>query len=157
AASEAFYGGSLPLGDSEIASVLESVRVAGRAEQVPGNPATLLDGAHNEAAAIALRALLDDHFPGAPVVLLFGANRDKDIAAMLRGLRPRITATVFTEVSSPRAARIDALRSLGRAAGIRSEAVAAPAEALARARAVALEKKALLLVTGSLYLVGELR
>jgi folylpolyglutamate synthase/dihydropteroate synthase len=43
---------------------------------VAGTPRFLFDGAHNPAAAKALRAYLDE-FIDEPVVMIFGAMRDK--------------------------------------------------------------------------------
>lgn len=157
AACEAFFGGEIPLSDAEIVAAIEAVRISGRAEYFPGSPDVLLDGAHNPAAAIALRTVLDDHFPGRPVVLLFGANGDKDVTGMLKSLRPRASSAVFTRVASPRAASVDDLRKAARQAGIWCDAREDPAEALARARGFALERRSLLVVTGSFYLVGQLR
>ncbi len=157
AACEAFEGGEIPLSDRDIAETLARVRIAGRAEPCGTAPPTLLDGAHNPAAALALRSVLDDHYPGRPVVLLFGASGDKDVAGMLKSLRPRVAFAVLTRVASPRAASTDDLRAASRRAGIACDAREEPLEALERARAIALERGALLVVTGSFYLVGALR
>src|SRR5262245_29157028 len=49
----------------------------GRLERIPGKPAFLLDGSHNEAAMRALCETLKESFPdGAPVI--FGCMADKD-------------------------------------------------------------------------------
>jgi dihydrofolate synthase/folylpolyglutamate synthase len=157
AACEAFAGGDLPISDHEVVEALSSVRIPARAEFVPGIPPVLLDGAHNPAAAVALRAVLDDHFPGKPIVLLFGANADKDVAGMLKSLRPRAASAVLTRVASPRAAGVDDLRAAARRAGIWCDAREDSLPALARAREIAADRDALVVVTGSFYLVGQLR
>jgi len=134
----------------------------GRMHYVPGEPATLLDGAHNRASMERLLEALAAHFPNRRLAFVFGAAADKDVDGMLVVLagRPEGTAVVFTRTNNPRAAEPDDLTAryaeLGGGAVAAGDAAtaAAPAEAVRRAAGEA-GGDGLVVVCGSLYLVGE--
>lgn len=141
-----------------IRSAFAAARWPGRFELVPGEPVILLDGAHNPYSIEVLARSLGRIFPGRRIVALLAASRDKDQAGMLAALAPAVSQLVLTEASALRAAPAAALFALSR--GIvplrPAEVVAAPLDALSRARAIAAPGD-LVLVTGSLYLVGAVR
>jgi folylpolyglutamate synthase/dihydropteroate synthase len=132
---------------------LAGLRWPGRFEVV--ERAVVLDGAHNDASAQALAATLAD-CGGRPLHLVVGINRDKDARAVLRPLLP-LSARVWATraVGSPRALEPARLAGLCRRLGHPAAAVADVAEALRQARAA--EPAGLVVVTGSLALVGEAR
>ena len=128
-----------------------------RYERVPGRPPVILDGAHNDASAVALSRALRAERRGRPLVLVIGINTDKDARAVLRPLAPIAAAFVATRSSSPRAADpADVARAAVRAT--RRPVEVAPdigaALAIARVRAGA---AGLVCVTGSLALAGDAR
>ncbi|HYM82663.1 MAG TPA: hypothetical protein VEY67_00750, partial [Candidatus Dormibacteraeota bacterium] len=135
-----------------------------------GSVEVLLDGAHNEAGAVALAAALDDlrpHLAGgvakppAPLTLLMAVMADKDVAAMIRGLASadalRGARVICTTAASPRALPAEALadrwRQLGPAVGS-VEAIPRIEDGLEAALARAAGP---VVVAGSLYLVGDVR
>lgn len=132
-----------------------AVRWPGRLEEItlPRGERLLLDGAHNAEGAAALA----DHLAtaGLPFRLLFGVLADKDAAAMLASLGARAQSIVLTTVGVPRGRPAEELAALvpkGRTLTIEPD----PERALARG----LEKlgsETVLVVAGSLYLVGQLR
>jgi len=129
-----------------------ATRWPGRLQLVPGAPPTLLDGAHNASGAEALAAHLAAR--GAPKpVLVFGAMEDKDALGLLRPLAPYVASVVTTRAPVLRAADPAALAVQARSFGLEAGSHPDPAEALARARALA-GPAGLVLVAGSLYLVG---
>jgi dihydrofolate synthase / folylpolyglutamate synthase len=131
---------------------LSRARWPGRLQWLRGRPEMLLDGAHNPAAARALAAYLDTL--KRPVVLLFGAMRDKRIAAMAAALFPRAVGVVLTSVGGERAARPDEIaRRAGRHARALRQAPGVE-EALPLARRLT-PRGGVLVVAGSLYLVGD--
>ena len=132
---------------------LGTVRWPGRLQRIEGAPALLLDGAHNVAGAEALAAHLA-RSDGPKPVLLFAAMADKDIAGILAPLAPHVAGVVTTTPGVLRAADSLALAAAARAQGLVAEAEPEPARALERARALA-GPRGLVLVSGSLYLVGE--
>jgi dihydrofolate synthase/folylpolyglutamate synthase len=128
----------------------------GRLERVPGDPALVLDGAHNPAGARALAAHLDG---GPPFVLVFGAMADKDVPGLARELFPPARDIVLTRPRVSRAAAPDELaRRAGRlAARARREPSVARALALARRLARGDGPRTVVVVAGSLYLVGAVK
>ena len=132
---------------------LETTRWPGRMQLIPGAPSILLDGAHNEAGAEALAAHLA--LRGGPKpVLLFAAMADKDIAGILAPLVPHIASVVAAQPAVLRAAESRDVAAAARSLGLPAEAEAETARALEKARALA-GPGGLVLVAGSLYLVGE--
>jgi dihydrofolate synthase/folylpolyglutamate synthase len=137
---------------------LESAEHAGRLELIEcGGRALLLDGAHNPAGARALRAYLDE-FVGRKVTMVFGAMRDKALAEIGSVLFHAAERLVLTEPRSPRAASVEELLSAVPADDPPRSVALAPSarDALIIARAQT-PQGGTVCVTGSLYLVGEVK
>ncbi|MFO0663345.1 MAG: Mur ligase family protein [Polyangiaceae bacterium] len=110
----------------------------------------LLDGAHNPEGAAALAASLDARAL-VPAVLVFGAMADKSWEETLRTLGPRARSRIYVQPKGRAPAPLaDLERTLD---GTSKESVA---EALAEGTRRA-GQGGLVLVAGSLYLVGEAR
>jgi dihydrofolate synthase/folylpolyglutamate synthase len=140
---------------ADIIAGIERARHAGRLELFAGEPPILFDGAHNIAGARALRDYLDE-FVAAPLTLVFGAMRDKDLAEMAAIIFPAARRLILTQPSNPRAAAPEML------AGVVPSSIDSASVSLAHdldeALRLALEqtpRDGLVCVTGSLYLVGE--
>jgi len=138
----------LVVGEKAITAALKGLAHPGRLERIGPY---LLDGAHNPAGARALARALVDHYPDQPRVLVFAASRDKDHRAMAEALKGLFTAVYLTRYPGERAAEP---KDLWTAFG-GGEVVADPFEAVARAKAA--HPGALVVVAGSLYLLGALR
>jgi len=135
---------------------LAATRWPGRLQIVPGRPTLLLDGAHNPAGAEALAVHLAERAAsGEPKpMLLFGSMKDKDLAGMLRPLSPHVARMIATRPDIPRAMDSGELAKAASELGLEAEAVSGAAAALERARVLAGDD-GLVLVAGSLYLIGE--
>jgi len=136
---------------------LGEVRWPGRMEWLQGRPDWLLDGAHNRASMERLTEGLSRHFPGRPMVFVFASAADKDVDGMLTVLAERAgdAPVVFTRTDNPRAADpADLAARFGRFGGEACETTANVSAAIAAARRLAGTEK-LVVVCGSLYLVGE--
>ena len=140
-----------------IDDVLSLVSWPARFERVEmGHQKIIIDGAHNPAGMVALRESLDLYYPAEERVLLLGILKDKDIDTMLDILlRPNDTVVV-TVPHSDRASDPQLLAGKVAAHVQHVEAVADNDEAMNRALELANGEK-LLVMAGSLYLVGELR
>lgn len=150
----------LPVSAQALRGGLAAVALPGRFQIVPGQPALVLDVAHNRHAVAALAANLDamGYFPETHAV--FGAMADKDTAAMLAVLAPLVGHWYFTDLPSARAASADALQrqwlALPLPAGARRAAASAhasPMQAL-QAAASAAGGADRIVVFGSFYTVG---
>lgn len=128
---------------------LANVEWPGRFDRLDG---VILDGAHNPAAARRLARTWAEEFPRAdrPAVIL-GILGDKDAAGICRELAAIAGCFIVTPVRSPRAGSVDELAALARASGVPATSAPDLSSALAQARAAG----ASILVTGSLFLVGE--
>ena len=129
----------------------------GRLELWDCIPPILFDGAHNPAAAQALRDYLDE-FVQQPITMIFGAMRDKALKEIAAILFPAAREVVLTQLSNSRAATIDQLKEAV-PDGFES-AKLHEARSVEDAWRIAHEitnPSELILVTGSLYLVGAAR
>ncbi len=138
----------------------------GRFESFPGRPSVILDGAHNPAAmetlvktlgARPLRALRGQQGPGpSSRVVIFGVAQDKDSQKMLKTLAGFFDVMVLAPLPT---ARMRSLPELLKTAQPFFK-ILIPAknvsEALTLARAAA-GAQGTILVTGSFYLIGEIR
>jgi dihydrofolate synthase/folylpolyglutamate synthase len=138
-----------------IAEAAATVTLPGRMEIARRHPIVMLDGAHNPQGVEGLVAALSEEFPTTQWRLVFGVMSDKDVGAMVDTLAP-ITAAVHTAAASG-SDRV--LAAVDAAAGFEG-AVDGPIEAhpnVADAVAVAVATDDPVLITGSLYVVGEAR
>ena len=119
-----------------------------------GWPEVVLDVAHNPAGAWALRSALSERYQERPLVFVFGAMRDKAIAEMTEILFPMTLRVIATHPENPRAAAAEEIRQAASRTGTEIDLVPDVAEALERARALAMAE-CVIVVTGSIYLVGE--
>ncbi|MGA2960401.1 MAG: folylpolyglutamate synthase/dihydrofolate synthase family protein [Candidatus Korobacteraceae bacterium] len=168
----------------QIAEGIRLTRWPGRFQIVPpeadgSRPELVIDVAHNPAGAWALRAGLSEYFaPGSPLraafarsgveaaggpverklILIYGAMRDKAIRDVGRILFPLAEKVVLTRAGgNPRAATILELMEAVGDCGTPLVETPSVADALRQAMAEAqpFGPRALLVITGSIYVVGE--
>ena len=129
----------------------------GRFEVLPANagwPEMVLDVAHNPAGAWALRSALSERYDDRPLIFVFGAMRDKAISEMTEILFPLALRVFATRPENPRSASPGEIQQAARRVSAEIEAVPEVDRALECARNAA-GSDALMVVTGSIYLVGE--
>ena len=115
------------------------------------HPIVLVDGAHNPAGLERSLAAVRTLARGRPLVIVFGAMKDKDLPSMLAQLRAMQVPVIFSVIDWHRAAPPTQLAAaFGGAADTADSAAAAISRARERAGA-----NGIVLVCGSLYLVGE--
>jgi dihydrofolate synthase/folylpolyglutamate synthase len=155
---------SFPISTQNIIDGLERARHPGRLEWFEvGEVRVLLDGAHNQGGAEALSRYLTHWWATGSIALVFAAMSDKDYEAILETLRPLITDFIFTEPKNTRARSSKKMADVMRDVEGPNRAFAVKDVGDAFYTAVELAstypttKPALVLVTGSLYLVGEVR
>jgi len=128
----------------------------GRLELVREHPGILLDGAHNPSATRVLRKALQRGFPRHRLILVLGIMADKDIPKMMADLVPLADLVILTRPRMERAASLEVLGSQASPFQKPVVEVALVDQALSGALEEA-EDEDLILVTGSLFTVGEAR
>jgi dihydrofolate synthase/folylpolyglutamate synthase len=130
---------------------LARTRWPGRLEVIDRHPIVLVDGAHNPAGLERSLAAVQKLRKNRPLAIVFGAMRDKDLAAMLELLRGAQARVIFSGINWHRAATP---AQLAAQYGADAETADSVGPALGRARQK-VGGEGLILVCGSLYLVGE--
>ncbi len=140
-----------------IVAGLETTDWPGRLQWLETSPPVLLDGAHNPQGAQALAHFLETIGGRRPRTAIFATMRDKPAADLLAPLASAVDHLILTEVKNqPRTTPRESLEVIALGYWLPSGIVHAPdvATALARARELT-PPEGLILVFGSLYLVGE--
>lgn len=147
---------SLPLlTRSEVETGLLAAVWPGRLERISKRPLILLDGAHNPHALRSLAATLDQHYPAYKKHVLFSCIQTKaldDMVGLLQKIpKSDITLTTFDD---PRSFSEESMRTLAKQQGLSYKEWP---DYLADYLAVEHESDELLLITGSLYFLAQVR
>ena len=148
---------TLPVTAQAVRNGLALVELPGRFQIVPGQPALVLDVAHNPHSAAALAENLDamGFYPTTHAV--FGAMADKDLRPMFERLNPLIDRWYFTDLPTERAASAADLQTLWHSLNTRTDVQASqhpnPDAALQAAVAQA-DPADRIVVFGSFFTVG---
>lgn len=127
----------------------------GRLQVLGRKPWIVVDGAQNAASAAALREAVTSLWPGRPVHLVLGISANKDLEGIARALQPLAASVTATQARHTRA--LPAAQLAARVAPwfTSVEMAASVPDAVAQVSRRAAPDD-LILVTGSLFLVGEL-
>lgn len=147
--------GGFDVDDATVARGLRDVRWPGRYERFAD---VVLDGAHNHESALALRRALDDDpaLAGRARHVVIGMSRGHDVAAFVDVVCSGAASIVVARAAQPRALPAD---DVAHAACVHAvvDVIEDVAAAVAVARARAAEDGGVVVVTGSLFVVGEAR
>lgn len=150
--------------EQQVRETLITVSIPGRMEILQKNPMIILDGAHNEDKMRALAQSMQQVFPKKQVVTMLAVKRDKHLAKLLRGVLHISTTLILTGY--------DLITEGGHAISYTPEELAVQIQALDSRVRVHLypdvmeafqfgkhmvEADGILLITGSLYLIGEVK
>jgi dihydrofolate synthase / folylpolyglutamate synthase len=150
----------IPVAAEKIREGLQNVSWPGRLQLIekPDGQKFLLDGAHNVASAKILREALEKNFPNKGRTLILGVLQDKDWRQICEILSPLAAKIFLVPVASERSANPKELAAVCRIANPASEVFvcASLKEALEKSGSRGRSPhQNLIVVTGSLYLVGE--
>ena len=151
-----------PVKPPAIAEGIRKTRWPGRLERIGRDGVEwILDVAHNPAGAWALRSGLGAILPDAagerrPRTLIFSCLSDKPIAEMAQILFPLFDQVILAPIQTARAAAMDALLAAAEATGVRALAAESVGQAMQLA-AGQTGQRGVVVVSGSVYLVGEAR
>lgn len=146
----------LPLTEDAYHTGLQRVRWAGRLEVVQRAPLVVLDCAHTVESAAALADAVAQYFDEKPCVMVYASKHKKDVAGILRPLLPLMDALVITTLPDLPMLSPDDIAS--RVPREFTNVHLAPDVAAAMKKADQLAgDDGLVLITGSVYLVGAVR
>ena len=169
-----------PITPRQVESGIEATQWPGRFQFLPpgdGLPGIILDVAHNPAGAWALRSTLSEYCPENRLIFLFGAMRDKAIGEITEILFPLAGQVIVTRARSPRAATPEEIQAAAERTSAEIQCQPSVAASLncvremvraaspppppgsnlpgAAARHLPQPGDLLLVITGSIYVVGE--
>ncbi|MGB7437408.1 MAG: cyanophycin synthetase, partial [Candidatus Acidiferrum sp.] len=156
AAARVLQGKEFRISDEDIERGIAEAQWPGRLEKLHSNPDVYLDGAHNPGAARELASFLEENFIGRRVVLIYGAMRDKAVDEVTGLLFPLASEVIFTQPNTPRAVSATQLSEMAAHHASHCSVIPNAETALEMALANAGPDDAVF-ITGSLYLVGQLR
>ena len=134
---------------------LARTRWPGRFQIVEHNPTVVLDGAHNAAASEKLALTLCEHFAGQKLTLIIGVLRDKNYDQMCQILAPLAEHIFCVPVNSERTCDPDQLARWCKAGNASAQISVSPNVSEAYAHARNASGRNAIVITGSLFLVGE--
>jgi dihydrofolate synthase/folylpolyglutamate synthase len=135
---------------------LRSVNWPGRLEVISTGPLLVVDGAHNVRSVELLSSAVREYFVFDNIIIVIGVAIDKDLPNMVNGLISLNPKIVATQSRHPRAERAEEVGRMFSEAAIDVLVVEEVAEAVNKALKMAGEND-LVLATGSLYVVSEVR
>ena len=169
-----------PIAPSHVERGIRATQWPGRFQFLPaanGLPGIILDVGHNPAGAWALRSTLSEYCPENRLIFLFGAMRDKAIGEITEILFPLAEHVIVTQARSPRAATPQEIRAAAERTSAEIHCEPSVAAGLNRVRemlrsgpnqsahngdsrhaahsALPGPTDLLLVITGSIYVVGE--
>ncbi|MGH7795079.1 MAG: bifunctional folylpolyglutamate synthase/dihydrofolate synthase [Candidatus Binatia bacterium] len=144
-----------PVAEGTLREGLRQVRWPGRLEVMRERPTVILDGAHNPEGIKALVEELNDLRQGRKIKLLFATMADKEWGLMLRALARAVNEITFTRVNMERSADPEILAAK-LSEPIAHRVIADSRHAL-RTLLDEADERDLIVVAGSLYLLGEVR
>jgi dihydrofolate synthase/folylpolyglutamate synthase len=140
---------------ASIAAGIAQTRWPGRLERLRSRGKDwILDVAHNSAGVCALRSGLNEMLGGErPECLIFSCLRDKPLREMAETLFPVFQRVILVPIMAARAATMEDLKAAAQAVGHAAEVAGSVHEALKLAQS----SDGVIVVSGSVYLVGEAR
>ncbi|HET7569388.1 MAG TPA: bifunctional tetrahydrofolate synthase/dihydrofolate synthase [Gammaproteobacteria bacterium] len=148
---------SLPIKVEAIRAGIAAASLPGRFETLPGEPATILDVAHNPAAARALASSLERSRGAGRTLAVLGILRDKAADEVAAALAPQVDYWYLADLGGPRGLEAAALQARTAATTAANSSLAGtPWQAWQQANAVA-QAGDRIVVCGSFLTVAEVR
>lgn len=157
AAVEAFLGGGkIAIADDVLRSAIADVSSPGRLQLIRTEPPLLLDGAHNPAGAKILSQALRADFSDKPLIAVMAVLAEKDAEGLISNLQGIFEKVILTRSSSPRSMPVAELESVAKRVYGQDVTTFSDFEvALDHAKRLATELDGMVVVTGSITLVGD--
>lgn len=144
------------ISDENIVNGIYDFTIPGRMEVISNNPLIILDGGHNEGCLRALLSMAEKYLSDKKITLLMSFMKDKDYASALNLIAPISENIVFTVTDPIRGEKPEVLAKTAEKYGNSICCEADTAEALTKSLSLT-GKEGVLIVTGSFYLVSDIR
>lgn len=141
--------------DEAIEKGIADFTIPGRTQVIEGEPTIVLDGGHNEGCMKALRETAESFLKDRKITLLMSFMKDKDYEKSIGVIAPLCENIIFTVTDTVRGEKAEVLAETGKKYCQNVFAVADIKDAFKKAKQMA--KKDVLIVSGSFYLVSEVR
>ncbi len=142
--------------DDELAMAgLAKTALPGRMEVIHETPRVLVDGAHNAASIEAVMHAIGQNISCDSMIVIFGANIDKDVKGMLNLLSQGADKVIFTKSTNPRAAAPSDLVAQFKELTGRQEQFSETLDGALEIAAKAVSRDDLICITGSFFLVAD--
>ena len=144
------------ISDENIVNGIYDFTIPGRMEVISNNPLIILDGGHNEGCLRALLSMAEKYLSDKKITLLMSFMKDKDYASALNLIAPISENIVFTVTDPIRGEKPEILAETAEKYSRNICCETDPAEAYRKALSLT-GKEGVLIVTGSFYLVSDIR
>lgn len=144
------------LSDENIRAGIFKTKWIGRMEVLRKEPIVLLDGAHNLDGIKNLKNSVSKYFEYKNLVLILGILGDKEVEKMVSDISSDASIVILTEPHNERAESIDVMGDYLEKLGKPYEKILNYEKAYRRALEIA-DKDDLILICGSLYMIGDMR
>ncbi len=147
--------GEAVIEEEHIREGLRAAKWIGRFEKMSDNPLVIVDGAHNLQGVESLVSTLRLHYEDKKIHIIFSCLKDKDAKDMIEKLKEVAASLTFTSFDFPRAYGAEELYEI-----VQEENVLFEEDwqlALAQGKERLRKEKDMLIVTGSLYFISEVR
>ncbi|MGQ9797721.1 MAG: bifunctional folylpolyglutamate synthase/dihydrofolate synthase [Ignavibacterium sp.] len=139
-----------------IKNVIQNTLIQGRYEYIRQQPFILLDSAHNpDGLKVFLNEFRNEKNKYSKTLLLFSALKDKDIDLMIKQLNNNFNEYYITEINYERAEKLDDLKNRFDKFNLKTETVIDKRKFISDF--LNGDKNNCLVVTGSMYLLGEIK
>ena len=150
------------LHQDQIRHALKSVNMPGRFETMQQIPLTVIDGAHNPAKIASLATLLRESFADRKITLIIGMLKNKDVQQSLSALVPNVHKIIATEphVIGKPSMNAEEMAEIVKNVNSKIEVMTYPDVNEAIEAGLLLNKnnkKGMIVITGSIYMLGEAR
>jgi len=146
----------VPVRKESIISALSKVKWHGRLEVMNTKPLVVIDGAHNIDGIKKLRDSVERHFKYKKMVLILGILADKQVEEMIETIATKADRVIAVTPNSERAQLAEELKVVIDKYNIHCEAEENYEEAYLKALKYC-DKDDILLISGSLYMIGDMR
>jgi dihydrofolate synthase / folylpolyglutamate synthase len=140
--------------EEALRSGLEKAKWIGRFEKVSDNPTIVLDGAHNEEGINSLVETVKTHYPDKKIHVIFSALSDKPLEKMIQPLADIAETITFTSFDFPRAAKAEEMYKM---CEHEKKAFNEDWKQVVSEKKKKIANEDVLLITGSLYFISEVR